>query len=162
VTWSPNVALTPLWNSTIGWPQQNKIGDYYDQESDDVGLFIAFATTLNGEQDVYFMRVNDWDCNKNGIPDATDLATGVLHDCNGNGIPDECEIAAGVPVVCPCYANCDGSTIAPVLNVNDFLCFQNRYAAGDSYANCDGSTAPPILNVNDFTCFLNRYAVGCP
>ena len=62
----------------------------------------------------------------------------------------------------PCYANCDGSTIAPILNVNDFTCFLNKYAAGDPYANCDGSTAAPILNVNDFTCFLNSYAAGCP
>jgi hypothetical protein len=60
-----------------------------------------------------------------------------------------------------CYANCDGSTAAPVLNVNDFNCFLNRFAAGDSYANCDGSTAPPVLNVNDFNCFLNRFAAGC-
>jgi hypothetical protein len=60
-----------------------------------------------------------------------------------------------------CYANCDGSTAAPVLNVNDFTCFLNRFAAGESYANCDGSTAAPVLNVNDFTCFLNQFAVGC-
>jgi hypothetical protein len=61
-----------------------------------------------------------------------------------------------------CYANCDGSTVTPVLNVNDFTCFLNKYAAGDAYANCDGSTIAPILNVNDFTCFLNRFAAGCP
>ena len=61
-----------------------------------------------------------------------------------------------------CYANCDASTTAPVLNVNDFICFQNRYAAGNSYANCDLSTIPPVLNVNDFTCFLNRFAAGDP
>ncbi|MFN0134075.1 MAG: reprolysin-like metallopeptidase [Phycisphaerales bacterium] len=60
-----------------------------------------------------------------------------------------------------CYANCDGSTIAPILNINDFTCFTNRFAAGDTYANCDGSTIAPVLNVNDFTCFLNRFAVGC-
>ncbi len=29
------------------------------------------------------------------------------------------------------------------------------------YANCDGSTTPPVLNVLDFTCFLNRFAAGC-
>src|SRR5262245_26370556 len=23
----------------------------------------------------------------------------------------------------PCYANCDGSSVAPILNVNDFICF---------------------------------------
>jgi hypothetical protein len=62
----------------------------------------------------------------------------------------------------PCYANCDGSTIAPVLNVLDFNCFLNRFAAGDSYANCDGSTIAPVLNVLDFNCFLNRFAAGCP
>ena len=61
-----------------------------------------------------------------------------------------------------CYANCDSSTAAPVLNVNDFVCFLNRFSAGDPYANCDGSTAAPTLNVNDFTCFLNKFAVGCP
>lgn len=64
--------------------------------------------------------------------------------------------------VAPCYVNCDGSTTAPVLNVNDFLCFQNKFAAGDSSANCDGSTTAPILNVNDFLCFQNKYAEGCP
>jgi hypothetical protein len=60
-----------------------------------------------------------------------------------------------------CYANCDQSTAAPVLNVQDFTCFLQRYAAGESYANCDNSTAAPTLNVQDFTCFLQRYAAGC-
>jgi spore coat protein A len=61
-----------------------------------------------------------------------------------------------------CYANCDASTIPPILNVNDFTCFANSFAAGNPYANCDGSTAVPVLNVNDFTCFLNKFAAGCP
>jgi hypothetical protein len=60
-----------------------------------------------------------------------------------------------------CYANCDNSTSPPILNVNDFTCFLNRFAAGDTYANCDGSTTPPVLNVLDFTCFLNRFSAGC-
>jgi hypothetical protein len=60
-----------------------------------------------------------------------------------------------------CYANCDGSTTAPVLNVADFTCFLQRFAAGESYANCDGSTTVPVLNVADFTCFLQRFATGC-
>jgi hypothetical protein len=61
-----------------------------------------------------------------------------------------------------CYANCDSSAVAPVLNVLDFNCFLSRFAAGDPYANCDGSTAAPTLNVLDFNCFLNRFAQGCP
>ncbi len=60
-----------------------------------------------------------------------------------------------------CYANCDGSTTPPILNVLDFSCFINKYAAGDTTANCDGSTTPPILNVLDFSCFVNKYAAGC-
>jgi hypothetical protein len=60
-----------------------------------------------------------------------------------------------------CYANCDGSTIAPILNVLDFNCFLNRFSAGESYANCDQSTVPPVLNVLDFNCFLNSFTAGC-
>ena len=60
-----------------------------------------------------------------------------------------------------CYANCDSSTVAPILNVLDFACFLNRFAAGDAGANCDGSTTPPVLNVLDFACFLNSFAAGC-
>ena len=61
----------------------------------------------------------------------------------------------------PCYPNCDGSTVQPILNTNDFICFLNKFSAGDSYANCDGSTVAPVLNTNDFICFLNRFSAGC-
>ena len=61
-----------------------------------------------------------------------------------------------------CYANCDGSSATPVLNVADFSCFLTKFAANDNYANCDQSTAPPILNVADFSCFLTKFAAGCP
>ena len=60
-----------------------------------------------------------------------------------------------------CYANCDSSTSLPFLNVNDFICFQQKYAAGDTYANCDNSTTAPVLNVNDFICFQTAFAAGC-
>ena len=62
----------------------------------------------------------------------------------------------------PCYANCDNSTSHPVLNVADFTCFLQKFAAGNTIANCDNSTTPPILNVADFTCFLQNFAAGCP
>lgn len=62
----------------------------------------------------------------------------------------------------PCVANCDGTTTEPVLNINDFVCFQGKFAAGDPAANCDGSTTSPILTVNDFVCFQSAYAAGCP
>ena len=58
------------------------------------------------------------------------------------------------------YANCDGSTVFPTLNVSDFACFLNEYAGGGLHANCDSSTIAPVLNVLDFACFLNEYAAG--
>ncbi len=35
-----------------------------------------------------------FDCNNNGIDDATDIELGTSEDCNGNGIPDECDVSA--------------------------------------------------------------------
>ena len=66
------------------------------------------------------------------------------------------------PDTAVCYANCDGSAVAPVLNVQDFACFLMKYAAGDPYANCDGSAQKPAINVADFSCFIAKYAAGCP
>jgi hypothetical protein len=67
-------------------------------------------------------------------------------------------IYPGLPT---CYPNCDQSTLNPVLNVQDFACFLNKFASGDVYANCDNSTTVPYLNVQDFACFLNKFAAGC-
>jgi hypothetical protein len=72
---------------------------------------------------------------------------------------DNVRLDIGIPATC--YPNCDESTAAPILNVADFTCFLQRFAAGNSYANCDNSTNAPFLNVADFTCFLQRFAAGC-
>jgi hypothetical protein len=75
---------------------------------------------------------------------------------------DDQQVWELAPAPCACYPNCDASTAAPILNVLDFNCFLNSFAAGQPYANCDSSTAPPVLNVLDFNCFLNRFTAGCP
>lgn len=61
-----------------------------------------------------------------------------------------------------CYANCDGSTAAPILTAADLTCFMDRYMAGDPRADCDGRATTPVLDIHDFQCFLTRYAAGCP
>jgi hypothetical protein len=103
--------------------------------------------------------------------DAAEVANAIaVGDLNGDGVVDLAVGYSGDTCVRiflgtappPCYPNCDHSTIAPILNIQDFGCFLNAFAAGDSYANCDGSTTPPILNVQDFGCFLNAFAAGCP
>jgi len=56
-TFAPNIQISPAFNSTIGWPQQNKIGDYLAMTSDLGGANIVYPATFNGEQDIYFVRV---------------------------------------------------------------------------------------------------------
>ena len=56
--WAGNLAVTQSYNHTLGYPSQNKMGDYYDMVSDELGVNIAFSATFTGGQDVYFMRIN--------------------------------------------------------------------------------------------------------
>lgn len=76
---------------------------------------------------------------------------------NGCGV----QTSSGATLLVLCYANCDNSTTPPILNIFDYVCFLNRFSAGNSAANCDASTTVPLLTVSDFTCFLNRFAAGC-
>ncbi len=57
VTWSENERLSELFDPRLGWPQQEKMGDYFDMVSDNEGAHLAWANTLNGEQDVYYTRI---------------------------------------------------------------------------------------------------------
>src|SRR5262249_49720672 len=91
VTWSPNIALTPAWDPRLGYPQQNKIGDYYHMISDVNGASLAYAATSTGEEDVYFTRIVATDCNTNGTVDSQDISSGHSRDCNVDGVPDECQ-----------------------------------------------------------------------
>jgi hypothetical protein len=81
----------------VGYPNQNKIGDYYTLVSDEIGANVAYAATFNGEQDVYFLRVFP-DCNQNGRSDVVDIDEGSSADVNGNLVPDECELLLAPPV----------------------------------------------------------------
>src|SRR6476646_7431625 len=56
-TWSPNVAVSNLFNPFVGYPNQSKIGDYITVVSDDAGANVAYAATFNGEEDIYYVRI---------------------------------------------------------------------------------------------------------
>ena len=61
-----------------------------------------------------------------------------------------------------CYADCDTSTGVGVLDIFDFLCFGNRFAANDPYAcDCDTTTGPGVCDIFDFLCFGNEFNAGC-
>lgn len=57
VTWSQNVAVSAPFSPLIGYPNQNKIGDYISLVSDKGGADVAYCGTFNGEEDVYYVRV---------------------------------------------------------------------------------------------------------
>lgn len=106
-SFEPSIAITPVWYPYLGWPQQLKIGDYYDMVSDNVGANAVIATTVNGEQDVFFVRLGEFDCNNNAIGDATEIAMGLVKDCDADGVPDECLASPGR---CAGDINGDGRT----------------------------------------------------
>ncbi len=91
LTWSANEQVSPSFDPSLGYPNQNKLGDYYQTVSDDLGVSVIYAATFNGEQDVYFLRVDLRDCNGNGVDDAMDIAEGTSADCDTNSLPDECQ-----------------------------------------------------------------------
>jgi len=90
VTWSPNMAVSPMFDTTLGYPNQNKMGDYYSIVSNETGADAVYAATFNGEEDVYYVNLFP-DCNTNGISDVTDIAMGTSPDTDGSHVPDECE-----------------------------------------------------------------------
>ena len=54
ITWSSNEKLSPLFDPHVGYPNQNKMGDYFDLISENAGAHLAWTNTLNGEEDVYY------------------------------------------------------------------------------------------------------------
>ncbi len=61
-----------------------------------------------------------------------------------------------------CYADCDPSTGPGILDIFDFLCFGNLFAANDPYAcDCDTTTGQGVCDIFDFLCFGNEFDKGC-
>jgi hypothetical protein len=134
---------------------------------DNSSIYEAFESlTINGHtngQWVYFsMTILNGQINPNFPPFPTSVSILPMRfgasSSTGTIFWDDISFVQGAS----CYANCDGSTTPPILNVLDFVCFQSLYAQGSSLANCDNSTTPPTLNVLDFICFQTSYAQGCP
>lgn len=57
VTWAPNAAVSNSFNPLLGYPNQNKMGDYITIVSDNTGGNVAYTATYNGEEDIYYVRV---------------------------------------------------------------------------------------------------------
>jgi len=62
-----------------------------------------------------------------------------------------------------CYPDCDTASGAGVLDIFDFLCFQDLFVQGDPYAcDCDTASGPGVCDIFDFLCFQDAFVRGCP
>jgi FG-GAP-like repeat len=57
INWSLNVAISNSFNPYLGYPNQDKLGDYITIVSDNEGSNVAYAATFNGEEDIYYVRI---------------------------------------------------------------------------------------------------------
>ena len=161
MSWSQNIPISPVFDSHLGWPQQEKLGDYYHMNSDNAGANLAYAATFNGEQDVYFVRIGDRDCNGNGVPDEDDVAGATSSDCNTNTVPDECE------------PDCNTNNVADECDIDpndpdgDGLvspnCNNNRYP-DECEPDCNGNDVADECDIRDGTsldCNVNQVPDEC-
>ncbi len=56
-TWTTNIRLSEEFNPHLGYPDQQKMGDYYHMVSGNDTVHLAWAATFNGEEDVYYGRI---------------------------------------------------------------------------------------------------------
>jgi len=88
VTWSQNERLSESFDPHVGWPQQNKMGDYFHMVSNQTGAHLAWAATFNGEQDVYYGHIHQFvvtgaDGQKDGTPQTFSLSQNYPNPFNG-------------------------------------------------------------------------------
>jgi hypothetical protein len=57
-TWAPNTPISESFDPSIGYPVQQKMGDYFDMKSDDNFAHIAWCGTFTGGQDVYYTKIS--------------------------------------------------------------------------------------------------------
>jgi hypothetical protein len=126
--WSPNRRISDEFDTMIGYPSQEKIGDYNQVISDSSGVNIVYAATFNGGQDIYFMRAIPM------ILDVNQLVPGETGTFSVTGaIPNKRTWLAG-------SIRGEGSTYIPQLDIT--LNLDEPIQVGDAqYADPDGNVS---------------------
>jgi len=167
LTWAPNQSLSPSFSHFVGYPQQDKMGDYFDLKSDLLGADLAWAATFNGGQDVYHTRIGAYDCDADGASDLAQIAGDASLDCNNNGLLDSCEIAAGtaadlngndVPDACDptCMADLNGDGLVDTADLGGLIgAFGSSGPFGD--INNDG-----VVDTADLGILISGFGMICP
>jgi hypothetical protein len=167
LTWSPNQSISPSFNHSLGYPQQNKLGDYFDMRSDLLGADLAWAATFTGGQDVYYSRIGAYDCDADGLSDEDQIALDAGLDCNDNGILDSCEIAAGavddlngngIPDPCDpsCLADLNGDGVVDTADLGILI---TAFGSAGPLADLNGDNA---VDTADLGILITAFGTLCP
>jgi len=111
-------------------------------------VYAVPATNRTGDENalVFFAPANQWQPMQDPSGEILDLAFNLRY----------------VAQEFPCPADFDQSTGAGVLDIFDFLAFQDAFVSGSSNAcNLDISTGVDVCDVFDFLAFQNAFAAGC-
>src|SRR6185295_18459750 len=78
LNWTANQQVSNSFNPLIGYPQQNKMGDYITMVSDSTGGNVAYAATFNNGEDIYYVRIAP------PVPAAQSAASRKMHGGSGD------------------------------------------------------------------------------
>jgi len=120
-TWSDNMAISDAFDPSLGYPQQNKMGDYFDIKSDNDFAHVAWCGTFTGGQDVYYTRISpDGTLGLNDIP---------LSSFNVNTYPNPFSEELTISF----NGGLNGATLVEVVDLNGRMI--NQLYNGDGEAN---------------------------
>jgi hypothetical protein len=94
-TWSVNERLSESFDPHVGWPDQEKMGDYFHMVSDNQSAHLAWCGTFNDEQDVYYGRITPLITAISNNPEPSSTAA---VSCSPNPFTTEATIRYFVPV----------------------------------------------------------------
>ncbi len=96
-TWSINKRLSGAFDPSLGYPQQQKMGDYFDMVSDNDGAHLAWANTMNLEQDVYYTHIIPTIVGQEDIPPVAEIPA---LSCSPNPFTGDAVISYTLPTGC--------------------------------------------------------------
>jgi len=96
---------------------------------------------------VYCVRIGEYDCNQNGVGDATEIASGAALDSDNNEILNTCEAR------CPSDFNGDGFVTG-----DDFDLYVVAFEAGSIGADIDRDG---FVTGDDFDAYVLAFETGC-
>lgn len=94
-TWSVNERLSDGFDPHVGWPNQEKMGDYFHMVSDNESAHLAWCGTFNSEQDVYYGRITPLITAIPNLPEVADLMN---ISCSPNPFSGTTSVRYFVPV----------------------------------------------------------------